>query len=443
MKTLTKVINGKEKDDTPGVFEQEGKMRSVKSGVRSYHNHMSRNKVLLVFAAVLIFFNIIVFNDSCFYSQPICRIVSIETTQQPDVVGDLGTSESAYRQKLVCKAINGTQHDVDAASTTSRMTASADNTFTIENDYTFSRYNDTKYHKGDYLFLREVKTDNAGNITSAVIDGQKRDYFLSILLSAVIFGAVLTAGARGAAFAMALAANIGVLAAGFACFQAGVSFIFVTAAFLVIFPFISLMLCIGKNEHMKASLICTYAVTGVLAAVYCLLRRLSPNLDYTLQDYVRNGTLDIDLLLSCGTIIGSLGAIMDTSISLTSGAAEILRRTPEIDDASLRESLRDIGIDVTGTMINVLFYTYMAGRIPMCIAQLANGMPVFVMFRYYMPFELIRFLTGAVGIALTTIVSEWFIVKHMKKHIDDKSEIVKGVSESVSVDDDISKQVKL
>ena len=134
---------------------------------------------------------------------------------------------------------------------------------------------------------------------------------------------------------------------------------------------------------------------------------------------------------------------MDTSISLTSGAAEILRRTPEIDDASLRESLRDIGIDVTGTMINVLFYTYMAGRIPMCIAQLANGMPVFVMFRYYMPFELIRFLTGAVGIALTTIVSEWFIVKHMKKHIDDKSEIVKGVSESVSVDDDISKQVKL
>lgn len=149
-------------------------MRSVKSGVRSYHNHMSRNKVLLVFAAVLIFFNIIVFNDSCFYSQPICRIVSIETTQQPDVVGDLGTSESAYRQKLVCKAINGTQHDVDAASTTSRMTASTDNTFTIENDYTFSRYNDTKYHKGDYLFLREVKTDNAGNITSAVIDGQKR-----------------------------------------------------------------------------------------------------------------------------------------------------------------------------------------------------------------------------------------------------------------------------
>ena len=67
-------------------------------------------------------------------------------------------------------------------------------------------------------------------------------------------------------------------------------------------------------------------------------------------------------------------------------------------------------------MINVLFYTYMAGRIPMCIAQLANGMPVFVMFRYYMPFELIRFLTGAVGIALTTIISEWFIVKYMRKH---------------------------
>lgn len=378
--------------------------RSDAAGSFSMHRDKKRVSVLIILAAVLVVFNIIVINDSGFYSQPICRIIDIKTTQMSDVSGDLGTSESAYRQVLTCRIVNGGVSCIN------------DNVFTIENDYTFSRYNDTKYHKGDMLFLREVKTDGAGNVVSAVIDGQKRDYFLSILLSAVVFGAVLTAGARGAAFATAFAANMGVLAAGFACFQAGVDFILVTAVFLIVFPLISLRLCIGKCEHMKASLLCTYAVTGVLAAVYCIFRQLSPDLDYTLQDYVRNGSLDIDLLLSCGTIIGSLGAIMDTSISLTSGAAEILRRSPDIDDKLLRGSLRDIGVDVTGTMINVLFYTYMAGRIPMCIAQLANGMPVFVMFRYYMPFELIRFLTGAVGIALTTIISEWFIVKYMRKH---------------------------
>ncbi len=351
--------------------------------------------ILLILAAMLVILNIGVINDCRLYSQPICRIIKIKTTQLPDVSGDLGTKEKAYSQELTCKVLNSSDRG---------------KTFVIKNWYTFSRYNDTKYHKGDELFLREITKNTDGTIKSTVIDGQKRDYFLSILVSAVIFGALLTAGRRGAAFALALAANIGVLAAGFACFQTGMNFILITAVFVIVFPFISLVMCIGWNRRMLASMLDTYLTIGVLTVVYCLFRRLSPDLDYTLQDYVRNGSLDIDTLLSCGTLIGSLGAIMDTAVSVTSGAAEMISRRPDISVEELAASLHNISLDVMGTMINVLFYTYMAGRIPMCIAQLANGMPVYVMFRYYMPFEVIRFLTGAVGIALCIIASEKVIL---------------------------------
>ena len=357
---------------------------------------LNRKLILPVLAVLLIILNIGVIKDCGLYSQPICRITEVKTTRLPDVSGDLGINEKAYDQVLTCRVLNSTDKG---------------KTLVIKNEYTASRYNDTKYHKGDELFLREITENPDGTIKSAVIDGQKRDYFLSILISAVIFGALLTAGRRGASFALALAANIGVLAAGFACFQTGVSFILITALFIIIFPLISLVLCIGRNRRMLASLLDTYATIGILTIVYCLFRRLSPDLDYTLQDYVRNGSLDIDLLLSCGTLIGSLGAIMDTAVSVTGGAAEMISRDPGIKTAELAGSMRNISLDVMGTMINVLFYTYMAGRIPMCIAQLANGMPVYVMFRYYMPFEIIRFLTGAVGIALSVIVSEKVILR--------------------------------
>lgn len=381
--------------------------------IENPENKTKRLIVFVILAFVLLFFNIAVVNDSAFYSQPICKVERIKTEQMPDISGDLGINEKSYSQHMTCQILNGRKNSTSSDSK-SENDSYKNSVFTIDNMYTSSGISDTKYHTGDYLFLREIKTDSEGNVVSAVIDGQKRDYFLSALLSLVLLGAVITAGKRGASFAAALVVNIGVLTAGFALFQTSVSFVIVTASFLIIFPFISLLLCIGNNARMRSALLCTYAVIGVLTAVYCLFRRLSPDLDYTLQDYVRNGSLDIDLLLSCGTLVGSLGAIMDTAVSVTSGAAEIISRDPDITFEDLRTSVNDIGLDVTGTMINVLFYTYMAGRIPMCIMQLENGMPVYVMIRFYMPFEIIRFLTGAAGIALATIMSEYCTVKKMK-----------------------------
>jgi uncharacterized membrane protein len=73
-----------------------------------------------------------------------------------------------------------------------------------------------------------------------------------------------------------------------------------------------------------------------------------------------------------------------------------------------------------GTMINVLFYTYLAGRIPIYLAQLANGIRLDTLFRYYGVYEILRFLAGALGIVLCIPVSGFIATHSYRKKVPGK-----------------------
>jgi uncharacterized membrane protein len=345
---------------------------------------------LLVLAGLLFVLNLLVYHDCGLYQTPIAKVLSVEIKDTQTVSGALEIEERQYDQVLTCEMQNGEEQGEKVV---------------VDNTYTDTCMEDQPYRKGDFLFVGNIGKGDGG-VMSAEISGQKRDYFLSFLLSLLLFGAAAVAGERGFAFVVAFGINIGMVVLGFFCFQTGLSFSLLTLVLILLFSVLSLGLCIGWNRRMLVTLADTLASVGVLAAIYCLALKAAPKMDYTLLDYIQNGTIDLEELFTCGTLLGSLGAIMDVAVSITSGVAEILKKEPDISDRSLAKSVRQIGYDVMGTMINVLFYTYLVGRIPICIAQLANGVRMGVLFRYYLVYEVLRFLAGAIGIVLCVPISE-------------------------------------
>ena len=55
-------------------------------------------------------------------------------------------------------------------------------------------------------------------------------------------------------------------------------------------------------------------------------------------------------------LIGTLGAVMDVSITIASGMYEILKRSPQISMKRWALAGRHIGQDIMGTMTNILLF---------------------------------------------------------------------------------------
>ncbi|MCL2774033.1 MAG: YibE/F family protein, partial [Oscillospiraceae bacterium] len=65
----------------------------------------------------------------------------------------------------------------------------------------------------------------------------------------------------------------------------------------------------------------------------------------------------------------------------------------------LRKSAWVIVQDITGTMMNVLFFSCISGTLPLLIFITRNGL-LFNAFTYYGSAEIIRALVGCIGIVL-------------------------------------------
>lgn len=340
-------------------------------------------------ALLLVALNLCVYFDWDHYRTPIARIEKIRQTDDGTASTAAGGREAKYRQVMTLRLLNGSYRGQTARAV---------------NLYSQTRMDSVTYHRGDIVLLDKVIEGPAGHLRTSVA-GQKRDYFLSLLFSALVFGAVAVAGRRGAAFALALMANLTALILAFVCAQMGLRFVPMALMLLIFFCVCSLWLCLGWSRQMRLTLLCTVICMGLLAAVYAVTSRLSPNMDYTLENYIRNGSLPLQTIFTWGILLGSCGAVMDTAISVISGVTEILRVAPDTPKIELVHSIRQIGNDVTGTMINVLFYTYLTAKIPIYLVMLANGMGPITIFRYYALYEVIRFMAGALGIVLCIPVS--------------------------------------
>ena len=159
-----------------------------------------------------------------------------------------------------------------------------------------------------------------------------------------------------------------------------------------------------------------FGITGVL------------NQDYLFLTMLEGGvSIDLPALIWGGILIGSLGAVMDVSMSLASAMQELSEQMYEPSFKKLVVSGFNIGRDAIGTMTNTLILAYVGGSMASILLFAAYTSDFVVLLNYEMLLvEIIQAIVGSIGILLavpiTVFFSAWIFLKVPKKKTDSETE---------------------
>ncbi|QTX32243.1 YibE/F family protein [Aminithiophilus ramosus] len=114
-------------------------------------------------------------------------------------------------------------------------------------------------------------------------------------------------------------------------------------------------------------------------------------------------------------IIGSIGAVMDVAISVTSALAEIGDYADSLDAGALWRSGLGVGREVLGSMINTLVLAYLGSSLPITVLIASTGPTLRGLLNDpAVAEELARSLAGTVGLLLTVPITTAVAVWHLR-----------------------------
>ena len=342
--------------------------------------------VMIILAIILIVAHIAVAHDYKLYNDSIIKIIQVSNRSDGEKDGPNGEKESYYIQEITGKVMNG---------------IFAGKTIEVENSYSYSRMINDKYAKGMCLF---VSITNTNGDLSATISGEKRDTYVVMLLSILTFAIIVVAGIRGVTTLLSLGINVLVVAGAFYMYEKGTNILQLCIIMLILFGICSLLLANGLNKQTIIAILASALSVAVLYGIYYIVFLHTEEPEYLMQQYI-SGADDLPEMFLTGTLIGGFGAILDVAISMATSINEVVKKTPTITTKELVQSMREIAYDVMGTMINVLFFTYISGCMPMLILRFKNDFSVYIILKFYLTFEILRFLVGSIGIVLTIPIS--------------------------------------
>ena len=96
---------------------------------------------------------------------------------------------------------------------------------------------------------------------------------------------------------------------------------------------------------------------------------------------------------------------MDVAITMNSAVSELVAATEQISIKAVISSMQIIGHDIMGTMVNVLFFSYLSGSFPIIALKVSNNYTFSTIVSVDYIFDIIRFLVGSIGIVLSIPVS--------------------------------------
>lgn len=106
-------------------------------------------------------------------------------------------------------------------------------------------------------------------------------------------------------------------------------------------------------------------------------------------------------LVSAGIILGSMGAVMDVAMSISSSLSEIKEKNSDLSPWELFKSGIHIGSDVVGTMINTLILAYIGSSLfDMIIISIhIQELPMIRLLNYeFIAVEILKSFSGSIGI---------------------------------------------
>ena len=181
------------------------------------------------------------------------------------------------------------------------------------------------------------------------------------------------------------------------------SIIICSIIIIICFPILG-----GLNRKTLAAIISTItgiAIAGTIAYWFSNIVHLTgvSGEDVELLSYTNEGvSFDFKGILMGGIIMGSLGAIMDVSMSISSAMYEIECANPQISTSALIGAGMNIGRDIMGTMSNTLILAYIGSSINLILVFLVYNRPLIPFINMdEVAAEVIRSMAGSIGLIMT------------------------------------------
>ncbi|SEL38862.1 Uncharacterized membrane protein [Carnobacterium iners] len=322
-----------------------------------------KKKTLILSSLILfcVFISLLfVQNNFYLYKQPIAEVTQATPKDKTESVGSVNNEAIIFHQNLVGKIKNGEQKDAFIL---------------LENTYSSSGAHDHKYQVGDKLFIT-IQSDKGKELTG-IIDYPKRDTYV-VVAAWLFMVTVFLIGKKSGLFSIvSLIINVLILILALNRYTEleGASLLLICSGLVVFFTVTSLLSVSGNNEKTYAAILATIIGTfSALLIAYVVMKvTAEKGLRYEEMSFVTRSPQKVFL---ASILIGSLGAVMDIAITITSSLYELYDKNNHILLEDLKESGMEIGKDIMGSMTNVLFFAYVSGSIPMLLLYLKNGAPL-------------------------------------------------------------------
>ncbi|WP_332286597.1 YibE/F family protein [Bacillus velezensis] len=368
-------------------------------------NRMSYKKKLFYVITALCFISSLIFvtHNASFYERPIAKVTKTALEHQSDVQDMHKNKDKIFNQTITARLENGSQKG---------------QLIHLPNQYSSSGANDQKYSIGDEVFVSIDKGKPSNKDISGSIIDKKRDKQLLLIAWVFIFTLLIVGKKQGFFSIVSLMFNAVLLSFALDLYRKhpNIGLIFICGICILIFTVISLLLVSGFHAKTYAAIAATLAGTFVslLITYLVMLATGEKGLRYEEMQYL---TRPYHTVFMAGVFIGSLGAVMDVAITMTSSVFGLYEENNGISLQALRRSGMEIGKDIMGAMTNILFFAYISGSIPMMLLYLKNDSPIGFTLSMNISLEIARALAGGIGIVLAipaSLYASIFFIKRKK-----------------------------
>ena len=354
----------------------------------------------IVFCLIMITSIIFVYHNAFLYDRPIAKITNTTLVKTEKVVDSYGHKDTLYTQKIDAIIQNGLHKK---------------QSIQLTNEYSDSGAYDEPYHIGANVFVSFDKKQHLKNELTGVITGVKRDIYIVIIAWLFILVLFFIGRKQGIYTSISLAFNIILLSYALDFYiQHGLNLIWISIILTVLFTVSSLLLVNGWNEKTFTAIIATLLGTLLSVSITILAMWLTSErgLYYEEMQFL---TRPYKLVFLAGLFIGSLGAVMDVAISISTSMFELYETNKHISIKQLKQSGFNIGKDIMGTMTNILLFAYVSGSIPILIIYLMNHSPLGFALSINLSLEMVRALSGGIGIVITIPIGLYVAIFYIKK----------------------------
>lgn len=279
--------------------------------------------------------------------------------------------------------------------------------------------------KGDNILI-ELQINEDGIVSGKFINiwrlNELKKLSIIFFISILIFG-----GLRG------ISSLLSLIFSGFIIIKFMIPYIlkghnimFISIISSSIIVIVSFLLISGFTKKSFVSILGTVGgtiIAGLLSYLYSNLTNITGLANEDVMFLVTNVGLEADFssLYMSSILIGTIGVVMDVSMSITSSIFEIKKQSPKIGFSSLMHSGFKIGKDIMSTMVNTLILAYAGSSLPLIIINVISDCPLIeTLNTELIAMEIIRSLCGSIGLVLTIPLTV-FIASHIAQKANPKS----------------------